>query len=70
MLFYILNEKSQSKLQSEKQEKLKDLNDDINEINQQTYLLKRTIIELRADADKAVRSAEEKKQPSKMLSLL
>ena len=70
MLFYILNEKSQSKLQSEKQEKLKDLNDDINEINQQTYLLKRTIIELRADADKAVQSAEEKKQPSKMLSLL
>ena len=54
-----INEKSQSKLQSNKQ-KLKALNDDINENNQQTSVLKRTIITLRADADKAILSAEKK----------
>ena len=67
--------KSQSKLQSDKQDKLKVLNDDINEINQQTSVLKSTIIEFRADAYKPVLSAEKKKkkkkeQPSKMLNLL
>ena len=66
--------KSQSKLQSDKQDKLKVLNDDINEINQQTSVLKSTVIEFRADAYKPVLSAEKKKkkkeQPSKMLNLL
>lgn len=57
--YVTMNEKSQSKLQSNKQ-KLKALNDDINENNQQTSVLKRTIIELRADADRAVLSAEKK----------
>ena len=57
--YVTMNEKSQSKLQSNKQ-KLKALNDDINENNQQTSALKRTIIELRADADRAVLSAEKK----------
>ena len=54
--------KSQSKLQSDKQDKLKVLNDDINEINQQTSVLKSTIIEFRADAYKPVLSAEKKKR--------
>ena len=54
--------KSQSKLQSDKQDKLKVLNDDINEINQQTSVLKSTIIEFRADAYKPVLSAEKKKK--------
>ena len=67
--FTTLKEKSQSKLPADKQAKLKALNDYINEINQQTSVLKRAIVELRADSDKAVLSAE-KKQPTKMLSLL
>ena len=70
LYFTSLKEKSQSKLQYDKQEKLKALNHDIIEIKQQTSVLKRTVIELRADADKTVQSAEVKKQPSKMLSLL
>ena len=67
--FTTLKEKSQSKLPADKQTKLKALNDYINEINQQASVLKRAIVELRADSDKAVLSAE-KKQPTKMLSLL
>ena len=67
--FTTLKEKSQSKLPADKQTKLKALNDYINEINQQASVLKRAIVELRADSAKAVLSAE-KKQPTKMLSLL
>ena len=60
--FTSLKKKFQPKLQSDKQEKLKALNDSINEIKQQTsvQLLKSTFIELRTDTDKAVLSAEKK----------
>ena len=44
--FTTLKEKSQSKLPADKQTKLKALNDYINEINQQTSVLKRAIVEL------------------------
>ena len=71
LYFTSLKKKSQSKLQSDKNKlkALKALNNDINEINQKASVLKRTITELRADADKTVLSAE-KEQNSKMLSLL
>ena len=68
LYFTSMKKKSQSKLQSDKN-KLKALNDDINEINQKASVLKRAITELRADAHKTVLSAE-KEQNSKMLSLL
>ena len=45
--FTTLKEKSQSKLPADKQAKLKALNDYINEINQQTSVLKRAIVELK-----------------------
>ena len=44
--FTTLKEKSQSKLPADKQTKLKALNDYMNEINQQTSVLKRAIVEL------------------------